>query len=341
MLICNTINGTERLTENLKYDKLVGWKNCTLSELLTIVIESFLPKLYEKYVEFNVKFTSGYKKYQESIPESLHNRPRFIVQNMLEKMSKVTSSMISSVKVLTEGRIFEVQSESVTSDLKAKYIVDFGNINEICSCTCRGFRRDRLPCKHFFAVIDAGYRTFEQLSPLLLEHPLMTLDETLFNSQLTKPNLSPNLLYTENHEHQGNVNLLDQYPEVEVTDKTEYAPLPSRRSLFKRKKMDLIANLKNLVEKCYNIKADEQFVSNVNEQVKRLINTVTIHLEGENDELVERPVTPDKGNSQKKSREVKKQSKQNFEFKNLSFPRKRKHKYTGRVGSKAETIPSI
>ena len=95
--------------------------------------------------------------------------------------------------------------------------------------------------------------------------------------------MSPNLLYTENHEHQDNVNLLDQYPEVEVTDKTEYAPLPSRRSLFKRKKMDLIANLKNLVENCYNIKADEQFVSNVNEQVKRLINTVTIHLEGEND----------------------------------------------------------
>ena len=42
----------------------------------------------------------------------------------------------------------------------------------------------------FFAVIDAGYRTFEKLS-LLLEHPLMTLDRNLFNSQLTKPKLSP------------------------------------------------------------------------------------------------------------------------------------------------------
>ena len=164
------------------------------------------------------------------------------------------------------------------------------------------------------------------------------MDETLFNSQLTKPNLSPNLLYTENHEHQDNVNLLDDYPEVEVTDKTGYASLPSRRSPFKRKKMDLIANLKNLVEKCYNIKADKQFVSNVNEQVKRLINTVTIHLEGENDELIERLVMPDKGNSKKKSREVKKQSKQSFEFKDLSFPRKQKHKYTGRVGSKAEMM---
>ena len=116
----------------------------------------------------------------------------------------------------------------------------------------------------------------------------------------------------------------DESPEVEVTDKTEYAPLPSRRSLFKHKKMDLIANLKNLVEKCYNIKADEQ-VSNVNEQVKKLVNTVTIHLEGENDDLVERPVTLGKDNSQTKSREAKKKSKQNFEFKNLHFPRKWKH----------------
>ena len=46
---------------------------------------------------------------------------------------------------------------------------------------------------------------------------------------------------------------------------------------------------------------------NVNEQVKMLISTVTIYLESENDELVERPVTPDKSNNQKKSRQVEKQ----------------------------------
>ena len=129
MLIRNSNNGTERLNEDLKYDELVSWKNCTLSELLTIIIESLLPKLYEKYVELNAKFSSCYKKYQESIPESLHNHPLFIVHNVLEKMWKVTISMLSSVKVLTEGHIFEVQSESVAFDLKAKYIVDFGNIN--------------------------------------------------------------------------------------------------------------------------------------------------------------------------------------------------------------------
>ena len=67
-------------------------------------------------------------------------------------------------------------------------------INKISCCTCRGFRRDRFPCKHFFVVTDAGYRKFEKLSRLLLEHPLIKLDENLSNSQLTKLNLSPNLL---------------------------------------------------------------------------------------------------------------------------------------------------
>ena len=64
------------------------------------------------------------------------------------------------------------------------------------------------------------------------------------------------------------------------------------------------------------MKGDEQFVSNINEQVKTLASTVNIQLEAENDGLVKGQVTPDKNNSQKKSREVKKQ---NFKFKNLPF----------------------
>ena len=105
--------------------------------------------------------------------------------------------------------------------------------------------------------------------------------------------------------------------------------------LLKREKMDLIANLKILVEKCYNIKADEQFISNVNEQVRARINTVNIQLEGENDDLVKGQITPNKSDRQKKSREVKKQ---NLKFKNMPFPKKRKHIYTGKIGSKAEMM---
>ena len=44
LILCNTNNGTERLNEDLKYDDLDAYKNCSLRELLTVIIESFIPK---------------------------------------------------------------------------------------------------------------------------------------------------------------------------------------------------------------------------------------------------------------------------------------------------------
>ena len=66
-MMVNPYNGTERLNEDLKYDELVEYKNCTLSDLLNVVIDRFIPKLYEKYVELNVRYTSSYKVYNRNI----------------------------------------------------------------------------------------------------------------------------------------------------------------------------------------------------------------------------------------------------------------------------------
>ena len=44
----NTNNGVERQNEALKYEYLVGLKNCSLSEMLTVVVENFLPDSYLK-----------------------------------------------------------------------------------------------------------------------------------------------------------------------------------------------------------------------------------------------------------------------------------------------------
>lgn len=59
--MCNTNNGTERINEELKYEDLEGCVNSTISELLTIIIEEFLPRRYENYVEMNVVYSSGHK----------------------------------------------------------------------------------------------------------------------------------------------------------------------------------------------------------------------------------------------------------------------------------------
>ena len=84
-----TNNGTERLNEDLKYDELVEYKNCTLSHLLNVVINRFNPKLYKKYTELNVRYTSSHKGYNRSIPFYIHDRPKWIVDDMIEKLAKI------------------------------------------------------------------------------------------------------------------------------------------------------------------------------------------------------------------------------------------------------------
>ena len=44
----NTNSGTEGLNEDSKYDELVKYKNCTLSGLLDVVTDRFIPKFYEQ-----------------------------------------------------------------------------------------------------------------------------------------------------------------------------------------------------------------------------------------------------------------------------------------------------
>ena len=88
LILCNANNGTEHLHQDLKYDDLSGYKNCSLSELLSFVIE--LPKHYQKYVELNIRYGDGCKKCAPGIPEFLRNRPRQNVEILLDKMYRVT-----------------------------------------------------------------------------------------------------------------------------------------------------------------------------------------------------------------------------------------------------------
>ena len=92
-MIVNTNNGTERLNEDLKYDELAEYKNCTLPDLLNIVIDRFIPKFYEEYIELNVRYMSSYEGYNRSIPFYMHDRPKWIVDDMTEKLVKIQEEM--------------------------------------------------------------------------------------------------------------------------------------------------------------------------------------------------------------------------------------------------------
>ena len=190
---CNTNNGTERINGDLKHDELVGFKNCSPSELLEIIISRFLPKFYRKYVSLNVKFSSGYKTYAENIPSYLQNRPQPLVTFLLEKAQRMSTLMIDTVKEQTYGS-FEVFSDDPgISDTKLKYNVSFGDHETFCSCSCRDFRRTKLLCKHFFAIIDSRIKQFSDLTKLFL-NSFTNLDRGLFEDNEINNVADPTLI---------------------------------------------------------------------------------------------------------------------------------------------------
>ena len=183
--MCNTNNGTERINEELKYEDLNRCINLPTSELLTIIIEEFLPRRYERYVEMNVQFSSGFKKYQNEIPSYLWNRPKIIVEDILNKMKQVSPAMIESVQPMptVPETTFLVRADSTHGTEMKTYCVNFGTKENFLRCSCPWFRRNRSLCKHSFAVIDSGYREFEDLAPLYRNHSLHTIDTDLFKSE--------------------------------------------------------------------------------------------------------------------------------------------------------------
>ena len=85
LILCNTNNDTEGLNEDLKCDDLSGYKNCS-QLLLSVVIESFISKHYQMYLELNIRYGDGFKKYAPGIPEFLWNSTKQIVEILLDKI---------------------------------------------------------------------------------------------------------------------------------------------------------------------------------------------------------------------------------------------------------------
>ena len=253
-MMCNTNNGTERLNEDLKYDELVGYKNCTPSDLLQDLLEIFIPKHSEKYIELNVKYTPGFRKYQQEISQYWQNQPKWYVLDLLEKQSRMTTYMIDSVKSIGNNK-FHVSSERNESlSQEIKYEVYFGDESNYCYCSCDSFRKERVVCKHFFVVIRKGLKCFNGITYLYRFHPFTILQDDLFNIpdeineevvQMTSDDISPK-------NHLEGSNPTDSFDEPQNQEVVSVF-LTQRGSTFKLKRMNLLANIKVFTEKCYNL----------------------------------------------------------------------------------------
>ena len=71
----DTKNGTESQNKLHKYSFLLRNKLMTLSSVATLLVEVFLPEMYQKYLFCNYKQSSEYRLYKSFVPVFLHDRP--------------------------------------------------------------------------------------------------------------------------------------------------------------------------------------------------------------------------------------------------------------------------
>ena len=198
LILCSTNNGTERLNQDLKYDELKGLKQSSLSQVLVILVSSFIPKHYKNYIEFNVRYGDGCKRYASGIPYFLKNRLKKIVEVLLEKMCRAVQK--AEINRLDQHAFKVNHNEECTGiRIRKEYEVFLGNESKFCSCSCHDFRGYRMLCKHFLTIFDSNLAKFDDLSPLFLNHPYVILDHSMFgnNNEIDSPSCKDETLATK------------------------------------------------------------------------------------------------------------------------------------------------
>ena len=137
------------MNKALKYNYLPRGKHITLSHLVTILVDEFLPEMLQKYKKENFAMSESYRSYNEFVPEYLKGRPRPVILHCLTRIRKGEKFTKESVKHTSESNQFTIKNAS-----GKEHTLKFTNDENMPECTCKDWTRWHIPCKHFFAVFN-------------------------------------------------------------------------------------------------------------------------------------------------------------------------------------------
>lgn len=146
---CETNNGTEAQNKLLKYSYLPKKKAMTVSGLVRVLVESFLPDMHQKYVIQNLKASEWYRQYKSFVPDFLRGRPRSLIIHCLERQARAKKYDETNVRCNPQNGTFTILKQS-----KGSHTVNFGVDSSEPTCTCKDWKKWKIPCKHFFAVFN-------------------------------------------------------------------------------------------------------------------------------------------------------------------------------------------
>ena len=173
----DTNNGVEAMNKTLKYNYLPRGKNLTLSHLVTVLMEEYLPESFLKYQKENFAMTESYRSYNDFVPDYLRGRPRKVVLHCLSRIQKVAKFKKESITMTTAGT-FSVRSPSGKT-----HMVQFMGDNNMPQCTCKDWVRWHIPCKHFMAIFSHHPQWgWNKLPQSYLENEYLSADSSILSS---------------------------------------------------------------------------------------------------------------------------------------------------------------
>lgn len=144
----DTNNGVESQNKMLKYNFLPRNTRLTLSRLVVVLNETFLPDMHHKHMFLNYQMLPTYRAYNSFVPLYLHGRPRQVIIHCLERKSNCQKYNEEDITVQDAANgVFKV-----TGSGGKLYTVDFGKTTNKPSCSCLDWIKWQIPCKHFFAI---------------------------------------------------------------------------------------------------------------------------------------------------------------------------------------------
>ena len=177
----DTNNGTEALNKVLKYGYLPKRRSLTLSQIVTLLLEQFLPDCYQKYLFQNFKLTSFNRSYKTFVPSYLHDRPREVILHCLDRKS--------SCRKFRETDICEVENKTGEFLVQGKtrvHTVDLGKLTGMPSCTCLDWIKNHIPCKHMFAIFEHNVNwSWNDLPLQYLSQPHLCADMSALNAHFS------------------------------------------------------------------------------------------------------------------------------------------------------------
>ena len=102
-------------------------------------------------MELNTRFSGGYKRYNETIPKYIQDKPRQFLKHCWERITTAKDIRPEFIKDGGKRGEFVIQS---TQTKNTWYNLSFGGTDSMPRCSCPDFSRTGFLCKHFFAVFE-------------------------------------------------------------------------------------------------------------------------------------------------------------------------------------------